>query len=79
MRSRERSTCLLWILDPLTPPSKVGPLVEPGSWRELLTMSCSKDVIEALANSPENIMDPNVFDVYRSYLKCAKIWCSVRP
>ena len=35
-------------------------------------MSCSKDAIEALANSPENITDPSVFDVYRSYLKCAK-------
>jgi condensin complex subunit 1 len=35
-------------------------------------MSASKDAIEALANSSENITDPKVFDVYRSYLKCAK-------
>ena len=41
-------------------------------------MSCSKDAIEALANSPESITDPSVFDVYRSYLKCEKFWCCVR-
>ncbi len=64
---------LPWILDPLIPPSKVGALLVPMGWRELLTMSCSKDAIEALANSPENITDHSVFDVYRSYLKCAKI------
>jgi hypothetical protein len=42
-----------------------------GLW--LLTMSSSKDAIEALANSSENITDLKVFDVYRSYLKCAKL------
>jgi hypothetical protein len=68
--------CLPWILDPLIPPSKVSSLLESGSWRELLTVSRSKDAIEALANSPENITDPSVFDVYRSYLKCAKPWCA---
>jgi len=70
--SRERSTCLPWILDPLIPPSKVSPLLESGIPQALLTMGRSKDAIEALANSPENITDPKVFDVYRSYLKCAK-------
>ena len=76
--SQAKSTCLPWILDPLIPPSKVSPRLVPFKWRELLTMSCSKDAIEALANSPENITDPNVFDVYRSYLKCAEIWCYLR-
>ena len=33
--------------------------------------------IEALENSPENITDPSLFNVYQSYLECAKIWCCV--
>jgi len=41
-------------------------------------MYCLKDAIEALTNSPDNITDPSVFDVYRSYLKCANLWCCVR-
>ena len=47
-------------------------LPESKTWLELLMMSCSQDAIEALANSPESITDPKVFDVYRSYLKCAR-------